>query len=95
MTIATKAPGQTPVVRFEWADRLAVGETITGATWSTVPVDEAITFSDQARSGTTTSAKVSGGPLGKTYEIVCTITKSPSGNDVLSTPIKILTSEAV
>ncbi|MCA3255075.1 MAG: hypothetical protein INF91_05615 [Alphaproteobacteria bacterium] len=94
MTISTKAPGQTPLVSFDWAERLADGETIASAAWAVVPSGE-LAAADPSESDTTTTAKLTGGLAGKTYEVRCTITKSNGLTDVLSTTVKILTSEAV
>ena len=94
MTIATKAPGQTPFVEFDWAARLAVGETISSAAWSAIPSGDLTTGSD-ARSGTKTSTKLTGGKFGRLYVVRCTITKNNGLTDVLDTEVYGLASEAV
>jgi len=69
--LATKDPNAILTYGFDYTDWLDTGDALATSVW-TVPVG--ITDVSEAASPTITSVKVSGGTLGKSYEIVNDIT---------------------
>lgn len=88
---------KAPTAELDWpiTYTLADGETISSSTWAVSPTGElAIKVGSDTISGLTTSAIVTGGTLGKVYEVTNTILTNQSRTDVRTITFRIGAVEA-
>jgi hypothetical protein len=73
MTIPTrrKQPTEKRTLTFEFAEKLAPGDALTGS--PTITASSGITATAGSKSGTTVSTQVSGGTAGNEYTVSCRI----------------------
>lgn len=77
-------PDETETRAIDFADRLAAGETLSSATWSSTPAG--LTQVSATVDGTVATWKFSGGTAGVDYEITCR-PSTTSGNTLEETVI--------
>lgn len=75
----TKQPDETRTLTFEFSDKLATGDALTGA--ATITADTGLTVAGATVSGTTVTCQVSGGAHGSNYNVSCKM--STTQGDVL------------
>lgn len=74
VTFDPKSPGETILYGIDFVDRVSAGVTLAGVAWSEGSGD--LTISAQVVSAAAAYCKIAGGTLGKTYEVVATVTTS-------------------
>lgn len=73
--------------QFNWEDWLAVGETISTATFT---VDDGLTITSTGNDDTVATIWVSGGTAGNVYGVTCHITTSADRTDDRSINIRVM-----
>jgi hypothetical protein len=78
---ATKDPNAILPFSIDWAEWISdiAGESVASASWSVdSPPDAALVIGATSVSGAVATAVVSGGTLGRSYNLRCRITTAPS-----------------
>jgi hypothetical protein len=73
--------------QFNWSDWLAIGETISSASFA---VDDGLTVNSTGHDDTLATIWVSGGTAGKVYRVTCHIVTSDSRTDDRSINIRVM-----
>lgn len=79
---ATKDPNAVLPFSIDWAEWISdiAGESVASASWSVdSPPDAALVIGATSVAGAVATAVISGGTLGRSYNLRCRITTAPSG----------------